>query len=182
MKLLLGIVGEQFSGKDTVAEYLERKYGAFHIRQSHILDEILNTLGIEISRRNEMDLGMALRKTFGTQTVGEAVRKRLDAAHEEIKVVQGIRFREEFDIFKAMGAKMLYVTAPAEIRYQRALKRNEKSDDQNQSFEEFTTREVTEPTEINIATLGGQADYRIENDGTLEQLYQKIEQLIHGQD
>jgi len=178
MKLLLGIMGEQFSGKDTAAEYLVAKHGAFHIRQSHILDEILEVLGLPISRRNEIDLGMALRQSFGTQTVGRAVEKRLRDSPQELKVAQGIRFREEFDIVRGLGGKMVYITAPAEIRYQRAMQRKEKSDDQTQSFEQFLETEKIEPTEIGIPALGAQADFKIENKGTLEELYQKIEAIL----
>lgn len=181
MKLLFGIVGEQFSGKDTVADYLVKKHGAFHIRQSHILDEILSALGLPISRRNEMDLGIGLRQMFGTQTVGEAVKKRLEKSAKELQVVQGIRFQEEFDIFREMGAKIIYITAPAEIRYERAMRRQEKSDDQTQTFDQFLNTEKTEPTEVGIPELGAKADLKLDNSGSIEQLYQQIETILHGQ-
>nr|AIA16114.1 AAA domain protein [uncultured bacterium]AIA16345.1 AAA domain protein [uncultured bacterium] len=180
MKLLLGFIGEINSGKDTAAEYLVNKYGAYHIRQSHILDEILGVLGIEVSRRNEIDLGMALRSAFGADTVGKAVEKRLKQSDADIRVVQGIRFQEEFDIIQGMGAKMVYITAPSDMRYERSNKRREKSDDGQQTFTEFTATEKTEPTEVGIPMLGAQADVRICNDGDLDHLYQQLEQLIHG--
>ncbi len=178
MKLLLGIVGEQFSGKDTIADYLQAKHGAFHIRQSHILDEILNVLGLEISRRNEIDLGMALRKVFGTHTVGNAVAKRLAQATEPLQVVQGIRFQEELDIVKRFGGKIIYITATPEIRYERSKQRKEKVDDQENSFEDFLKIEQAEPTETGIAGLGQQANYKINNIGDLENLYQKVEDIL----
>lgn len=181
MKLLLGVVGEQFSGKDTVADYLVAKHGAFHIRQSHILDEILHILGLPISRRNEIDLGMALRSTFGVQAVGQAVAKRLAESDKELRVVQGIRFQEEFDIVKRFGGKMIYITAPPEIRYERAMKRQEKSDDQEKTYEQFLALEQTEPTETGIPKLGQQADYTITNQGDLTELYEQIEKILHDQ-
>ena len=64
MSLVLGIIGERFAGKDTVAEYLVKKYKAFQIRHSLILDEILNILDLPISRRNEMDIGAAIRSKY----------------------------------------------------------------------------------------------------------------------
>jgi dephospho-CoA kinase len=182
MKLLLGIIGEQFSGKDTVADYLVAKHNAFHIRQSHILDEILDVLDLPISRRNEMDLGIALRKTFGTDTVGKAVEKRLRESNQELQVVQGIRFQEEFNIVRRLGGKMIYITAPAETRYQRAMQRQEKADDQTQTFDQFLETEKTEPTEVGIPGLGAKADVKIENNGTLEELYQQIETILHGEE
>jgi hypothetical protein len=45
------------------------------------------------------------------------------------------------------------------------------------TFEEFQNLEQ-EPTEINIPELGKNADYKIENTSSLEELHGKIDQLI----
>ena len=178
MKLVLGILGEKFSGKDVATEYLSAKFDTFSIRHSYILDEILKTLGLPVSRRNEIDLGMALRVPFGTSVVGKAVEKRVKESDKDLKIIQSIRFQEEFDIAKNLGATIIYLTATPEIRYQRAMARSEKTDDQAHSYQEFLEMEKTEPTEVGIPGLGTQADYRIDNNGSLEELHQKLDELI----
>ena len=178
MKLVLGILGEKFSGKDVATEYLAGRFDTFSIRHSYILDEILATLGLPVSRRNEIDLGMALRGPFGTSVVGRAVEKRVKESDKDLRIIQSIRFQEEFDIAKKLGAIIIYLTASPDLRYQRAMARKEKADDQAHSYEEFLEMEEKEPTEIGIPALGQQADYRIENNGTLEELHQKLDELM----
>ncbi|MEK7161837.1 MAG: hypothetical protein AAB729_04070 [Patescibacteria group bacterium] len=63
-KIIVGLVGEKLAGKDTTANHLVAKYGAGHFRFTHILDAILEDLDMPISRKNEIDLGLSLRKIF----------------------------------------------------------------------------------------------------------------------
>lgn len=178
MSLILGLIGEQLAGKDAVAEYLVGKYGAEHIRHSTILDEILRILNVPISRRNEIDLGMALRQPFGVGVIGNAVKKRVEESTAELIVINGIRFPHELENARSVGARIMYVTAPPEARFARFLKRQEKADDANLTLEEFNRRDAKEPTEEGIPAIGKLADIRIDNTGTLEALYQKVDEIM----
>lgn len=175
--MIIGLTGEKLSGKDTVADYLVSKYGAENIRHSHLLDEILDILDLPKSRRNEIDLGMGLRKTFGEGVLGKALAKRVKESRARIVIVNGIRFVDELENARALGAKILYVTAPEETRFQRFLNRKEKADDASQTKEEFRIQEG-EPTEIGISKIGEQADFKIVNDGSLFDLNVKIDSII----
>jgi dephospho-CoA kinase len=176
MKIILGLVGEKLSGKDTVAKYLMDKHGAFHVRFSHILDDILNILNLPTTRRNEIDLGLGLRKIFGEKILGSAVIKRALASDAACVVINGIRM-DEMESVKAIGAKIIYVTAPSELRFKRYQTRHEKPDDGSMNFAQFQNQEK-EATEINIPELGNKADFRIDNVGTKEELYQKVDEFI----
>jgi dephospho-CoA kinase len=175
-KLILGLIGERFAGKDVVASYLVNHYGADHFRFSHILDDMLKLLNLEISRRNEIDLGMGLRQIFGGQVLGPAIAKKVKESQKSVVVVNGIRM-DEFEVIKTLGARTIYITAPAEIRFERYQQRREKADDASLNFENFT-KQGSEATEINIPELGRLADFKIENIGSLEELYWKIEQIL----
>jgi len=176
MKLIIGLVGEKLAGKDTAANYLEQKFGAFHTRFTHILDKILGELNLPISRRNEIDLGLGLRNIFGNKVLGSAVIKRALGADQSLIVINGIRMDEMEDI-KKIGAKIIYVTAPAEIRFQRYQHRHEKADDGQMNFQKFEEQEK-EATEVGIPALGAKADFRIDNVGTLDELYKKVDEVI----
>lgn len=178
MKLIIGLVGEKFAGKDAVALYFADKYGAAHIRFSHILDDILRILNLPISRRNEIDLGLGLRKIFGSEVLGQAIIKLAKEATAEIVVINGIRM-DEMENIKNIGAKIIYITAPPEIRFERYLIRREKADDGTMNFEQFKEHEK-ELTEIGIPELGKRADFRIDNIGTLEELYEKANKIIQN--
>ncbi len=175
--MILGIVGQRLAGKDTAGDYLVKKYGAFHVKYSMVLDEILDILDLPKSRRNEIDLGMGIRSAFHEGVLWGAVRKKISQSAAGFKVISGIRFQDEFDNAKALGARMIYVTAPQEILYERFLKRREKADDSTLSAQEFAKLE-NEPTEVKIAYLGSQCDIKIDNTGTLEELYAKIDGII----
>lgn len=176
MKMILGLVGEKLAGKDTAANYLVKKLGAFHVRFTHILDEILTDLNLPISRRNEIDLGLGLRKIFGNKVLGSAVIKRAQKSNADLVVINGIRMDEMEDI-KNIGAKIIYLTAPAEIRFQRYQARHEKTDDGQMNFGQFKEQEK-EATEIGIPALGAKADYKIDNVGTIEELHKKVDEVI----
>ncbi len=91
-------------------------------------------------------------------------------------VVNGIRM-DEMDLVKSWGARIIYITAPAEIRFQRYQQRREKADDGQMDFKAFCEQEK-EPTEVGIPDLGAKADFKIENTGTLEELYAKVDNIV----
>jgi len=177
-KLIIGLVGEKLAGKDEAAKYLVKKYGASHIKFSHLLDEMLDILDMPKTRRNEIDLGLGLRDIFGNEVLYRALKKRtLESTHPMV-VINGIRMDEQEKVIKELGAKMVYVTAPSELRYERYKHRREKIDDGKLSFEEFAKQDQQEETEKGIPELGKKAEFKIENLGTLEELYKEVDKII----
>ena len=175
--MIIGLVGEKLAGKDTVANYLVGKHNAGHFRFTHILDAILEDLNLEISRKNEIDLGLNLRKIFGPHVLVNALEQRVKRSLSSYRVVNGIRM-DELNVVKSWGAKIIYITAPADIRFKRYMLRREKADDAVMDFEQFKQQE-TGPTELEIPQLGKQADFRIDNVGSLEDLYKKIDEVLN---
>jgi dephospho-CoA kinase len=84
---------------------------------------------------------------------------------------------DEMESIKNAGAKIIYVTAPAGIRFVRYQQRHEKTDDGQMTLEQFLEQEK-QPTEIGIPALGAKADFKIENTGSLEELYAKVDEII----
>lgn len=174
--MIIGIVGEKLAGKDIAANYLVSKYGADHFRFTHILDAILEELNLPISRQNEIALGLGLRKVFDEHVLVNALEKRVKKSWAKLIVVNGIRM-DEMEIVKNWGAKIIYITAPLNTRFDRYQNRHEKADDAVMNLEEFIEQEKG-PTEINIPELGKKADFKIENTGNPEDLYKKIDAII----
>lgn len=174
--MIIGLVGEKLAGKDTVANYLVGKHNAAHFRFTHILDAILEELNLEISRKNEITLGLALRKVFGEHVLVNALEQRVKKSLASYRVINGIRM-DELLVVKSWGAKIIYITAPADIRFQRYMLRREKADDALMDFEQFKHQE-SGPTELEIPELGKQADYRIDNIGSMEELYRKVDDIL----
>ena len=177
MKIIFGILGEKLAGKDTVANYLEDKYGAEHIKASQILDELLFVLSIPVTRRNEIDAGRGMESVFGSTVIGQAIVARVLKSQKHIIVINGLRIKNQFEDAKAMGSVIVYITAPPELRYKRSLERISENKDGQPSFQEFLHQD-TEWTEKNIPVFGKQANYKIENTGSLEDLYKEIDRII----
>lgn len=177
ISMIIGLVGEKLAGKDTVANYIVEKYGAAHFRFTHILDAVLEELNLPISRKNEIDLGLGLRKIFGEHVLVNALEKRVQKSLSSYRVVNGIRM-DELDIIKTWdNVYIIYITAPGNIRFQRYQKRREKADDAEMNMEQFTQQD-SDPTELAIPELGKRADFKIENIGSLKELHQKVDDII----
>ena len=178
MAKILGLVGEKLAGKDEAAKYLVAKHGAFHIKFSHLLDEILGILHMPKTRRNEIDLGLGLRGVFGSEVLYHALKKRVLSSSAPLIVINGIRMDEFDKVVSDLGAKTVYITAPLDLRFERYQKRHEKVDDGKLGFEEFARQDREEETEKGIPLLGSRADFKIENTGDLEALHEQVEKII----
>ena len=175
--MIIGLVGEKLAGKDTGANYLAEKYGAEHFRFSNILDSILEELNLPISRKNEVSLGLGLRKIFGAHVLVNALEKRLKKSWAKLIVVNGIRMDEMAVVKSWQDAKIIYITAPPQVRFERYKNRHEKADDAVMDFEQFVKQDA-EPTEVGIPELGKSADFKIENTGSLSDLYKKLDEIL----
>jgi len=178
--MIIGLVGEKLAGKDTAAKYLSEQYGAEHFRFTHILDAILEELNLPISRQNEIDLGLGLRKIFGEHVLVNALEKRARKSWSKILVVNGIRM-DEMEIVRSWDkhSKIVYITASLELRFERYKSRREKADDAVMNLDQFKEQEKG-LTEIRIPELGKNADMKIENTGSLEEFHQKLDALMAG--
>ena len=76
-----------------------------------------------------------------------------------------------------LGAKIIYITAPAKLRYERLKQRKEQKDG-SINFKAFLAQEQ-EWTEINIPKFGKQADYKITNEGSVKSIYKQIDSIVN---
>lgn len=176
-KIVLGLVGEKIAGKDMAANFLVERYGAFHIKFSQILDQILEILDLPKSRRNEIDLGLGLRKIFGPEVLYKALLKIVKATPSKLVVINGIRMDERDEVVRDLNAKIVYITASPEIRFERYSKRQEKSDDGQMTFKEFVNQEQ-EATEVGIPALGTEADFKIVNETSPQELKESLIKIV----
>lgn len=180
--MILGLTGSFASGKDTVARYLVKK-GFFYHSLSDLIREELKKQGKAITRQNLIDTGNDVRKKFGA---GEWAKRALAGIQQQkVKksLVVSIRNPEEVTVLRQAGDfRLWFVDAPAEIRFQRTLKRR-RSDD-FKSFEEFLEKERKEnssdPHSQQLAKVFAMADVKIINDKDLESLYRILDKLIYN--
>lgn len=178
MSRVLGLIGRIGSGKTAVSEYLQENYGAKEHRFSQILMDILDRLYLPHERANLQKLGKSLRAELGTDVIVNAFKQDLEKDTSEILIVDGIRYENEVELLKEKKGILIFVTASPEARYERAVKRGEKGEAKI-TFEQFLESEKAE-TEKHIEAIKSSADYTIDNSGTLDELYKKVDGIIEA--
>lgn len=180
MDIVIGLIGQKLTGKDTVAQSLTERYGAVSVVYSHVLDDVLRILDQEVSRENEMRLAIGLRSAFGDAILNAAVLKRITDHPQGIRLINGIRRPEEARQALAAGVRLVYVSASPEERYRRYTLRAEKKDDGVLSFEAFMEQDASSPTEKDIPALEGLCEYTIRNESDLAALHEQIDACLQA--
>lgn len=177
--IILGLIGEQGSGKGTVAEYLVKKHKAKSFRLSKILDDILQRLYIPNERKNQIALVTALRSAFGEALLAPVLAHDISAEKKKVSVVDGLRMPKELEVFeKIPGFYLIYITAPIKQRYEQVIHRGEKANEESLTFAEFKRTEQKAVTEIHIRNMALRADFKMVNDGTKKDLYRKVDEVL----
>lgn len=175
--MIIGVVGTIASGKDTVAEYLKDKEFLF-ISLSDILRNIMRAEGIELTIKNMTEYGNNLRET---KEHGYLARLALEKIHDQDAIITSIRQVGEIELLKKQsGFHLLKVDASKELRLKRLLERGREGDIKN--IEELNEIEAKQADgkggAMNMNACLAMADYEIINDGTLEELHGKVDNLL----
>ncbi|MCX7778972.1 MAG: AAA family ATPase [Patescibacteria group bacterium] len=178
-RLILGITGTFSSGKDTVANYLEKK-GFFHLSLADLVREECQKKNCYYSRDDLVKEANELRKKYGPGILAKMALERI--RDKEKIVISSIRNPGEIEELKKEGRFfLLALEAPIELRYERAKKRG-KIDDAV-SFEKFKRQEELERKgnefQQQLDQVISLADFRIVNDSSLEELYKKVEEVLN---
>ena len=178
-KIVIGVVGESGAGKSTFFEILSDIVLAPPsfiglIKSSDILEEILSILRQPASRENLQNLPCILAPYFGDGFLSSAVEERILNSNATIIIFDGIRWPSDVRMLRTFPHNFLvYITAISEIRYERLQYRGEKPEERNLSLEKFKKQELAS-TEVLIHQIGAAANYKIENNGTLDEFEKKV--------
>ncbi len=177
-KIILGFVGPLASGKEEAKKYLVTKYRAGAHRFSIILRDILNRLYLPISRENLQYLSLDLRNRFGSDTLARVIAEDVKNDDHEIVVIDGIRRSDDIVSLKDLpNFYLIAIDADPQIRYTRLKLRNENAGDDQKTFANFIADGQKE-AELEISSVMKNSQYQINNDGSLEDLYQQIDRII----
>ncbi len=178
MKKILGFTGHMAAGKTTAVTYLQEKYDAHSHRFSTPLRDILTRLHKPGSRDNLQTLSQILREHFGEDLLAKIIAEDVQADTSSLIVLDGIRRQADIQYLREIpGFMLITISADVERRFQRISIRSENPDDQGKTLEEFKKEHEREP-EQQIDDVSRTADISIDNNGSLENLYTKLDQLI----
>jgi dephospho-CoA kinase len=177
MLKIIGLIGETGSGKDTVCEFIKKKYpSSFVLRFSDPLREALAIFIEEKKKKDQQWLAIVLRERFGGGILWQALKKKIKNIKTGMIVLNGIRSPDEYNEIKKMGGKIVYITADSKARWERVKDRGEKKDDRV-SYKKFLQIEKA-ATEVLIPKMGEKADFIIENNGFLGDFQTKVKNIF----
>ncbi len=176
-KLLIGVIGSSGSGKDEFCNFLKK-----HLKEveffkfSDPLTEALKLFSQEVSRDNQQWLVHNLRSRFGDDVLVQSLEGKINLSKANICVLNGLRRRGDYDFLKRKGGILIYLTVDEKIRWSRLYKRSEKKDDKV-SYENFLKKEKAS-AEVEISDIGKEADFIIENNGSIEDFEKEILKVV----
>lgn len=182
--MIVGITGTIGAGKGTVVDYLVKEKGFAHYSVRDFLIEEIQKRGLPVNRDNMREVANSIRAEHEPSYIIEELYSRAEAAGHNA-LIESVRAIGEAEFLKGKHGKILAVDADRRMRFERAVARGSETDDVD--FDTFVTHEEkelasTDPAGQNIIGVMQMADYRIENDGSLEELHAKIDTLFADMD
>jgi dCMP deaminase len=176
--MIIGLTGQNASGKGEVGKYLEEKGFLYESLSNRIREELVKR-SIEESRENLINLANELRERNGS---GYLALKTLEKLEENKKyVVDSIRNPDEVNILKTKEDFILInVEAPAEIRFERLKERGRTGDINSlKEFKDVETRENSENASAQrVKDVEAMSEIIINNDSSLDNLHKKLDRLL----
>lgn len=176
--MVIGITGLPGAGKGTAAAYVVEKYGAVTKRFSQPLWDILARLHQPQTRENMQKLAQSMRALFGNDILAETLLQDLTQETTNLIVMEGFRYQDEYAMLKRRpDFVFIGIETAFDVRLARIQQRSEKEDDRTMTAEKFKAQHEFK-TEQYIPELIAKADHRIDNNGTVDQLYAQLDALM----
>lgn len=178
--MIIGVTGTKASGKGILCEILKEKGFTYSSTSDRVREEAVERGFQNYSIKDLQDIANDMRERLGSGILAKKTLEKLKG--EANMIIDGIRNPGEIEELKKQGAIIIAVDAPQKQRFERLVGRARASDPKDwEGFLAMESRDLGEGEE----NTGQQtqrcmeiSDYRIENDGTLETLKQKIEYLL----
>jgi dephospho-CoA kinase len=173
---VIGLTGTNGAGKGEAATFLmEKGYAYFSL--SDVIREELKKKKQELTRDNMIRMGNFMREHFSPDILARMVAEKITGK----AVVDSIRNPREVEYFRCKeDFTLLAIDAPVELRFDRVKKRGR--NESAGSLEEFLAKEAeemgTDESRQQLLACMKMADHTIINDGTLEDLRKKLEEVL----
>lgn len=177
-KIILGLTGEIASGKGTAAKYIIEKYKAGSHRFSSMLRDVLDRLFLPQSRENMQLISLALRQNFGEDILARVMAEEVKNDANDVVAIDGVRRLADIKYLRELPEfKLIYIETEIKKCYERIVGRGENPDEKGKTFEEFQ-RDHEQDAELQIRDLKNSADFVVDNNGAVEELFGQIDKIV----
>lgn len=176
--MLIGLTGRNASGKSTLVEWFSEKKGMNSYSCSDSIRAWLRDQNKEITRDALIEGGRELRRQGGGGILAEMLIEILDGKDA---VIDSIRTPAEVSVLRSRGDFFLIeVKASEEIRWSRLQDRARPGDPTEKNiFLEQENKEIKAKDSAgqDLDATAEMSDFQIFNDGSVENLYTKLDDL-----
>jgi dephospho-CoA kinase len=179
--IIIGITGSIGAGKGTVVEHLKINKNFKHYSARALITEEIERRGLLLDRDSMILVSNDLREKNSPSFLVEELYRRAKQDGQNC-IIESIRTLGEIEALRKIGHfHLLAVNADLPTRYQRVIARGSSTD--NISFETFVEqneREAssTDPHKQNISACIAQADFVLDNNRSVDELYEQIEKIF----
>jgi len=181
---VVGLSGTIGSGKGEVKDMLIQKFNSKYVTLSDVIRGELERRKGLMDRITLQEMGNEMRKKYGPHILAFLAAEYL-SRDKDLVIIDGIRNPAEGQYLKKkFGHDFIWicVDAPKEIRFQRSLERRQHDDPR--TIEEFSAVDdrdlgLGEPEYgQHTKRCMDMCDYKVVNDGTVEQLKEKVMKIM----
>jgi dephospho-CoA kinase len=179
---LIGMTGTHGAGKGTAVSFLVDEHGYTHVSVSAFLSDE--------AKRRELDLDRGGRSAVANELREQSPTALMEATHrwgkERYSNADQLVLEPQYTVAEVQyvqdrGGIVIAVDADIDVRFERIRGRGSAKD--NVTYEEFVEWQRKEmhsddPNEHNLADAIAQADYRVTNNGTPQELFEQIADIV----
>jgi dephospho-CoA kinase len=176
--MILAVLGMTGSGKSEVSHHLA-SLGFPAIRFGQVVVDEIARRGLDLNPANERTVREELRSTYGMDVCARrslpAIRKALEES--PLVIIDGLYSWSEYRTLRAgldENLVLLLVFTSRETRYHRLMARPERP----LTFQEAQERDISEIENVEKGGPIAFADYALLNDGTKEELFAGVDELM----
>ncbi len=181
--MIIGLTGSFAAGKGEVVDYLIKK-GFKQYSSSGLLKELVEVEGNPATRDYLGPMATKLQDEYSGGVVEKNYTEKYLIEMPEKVIFEALHRLSEANFVKSIGGTVIAIDADEETRFKRIQNRKEGAKD-DITFEKFKELVRVEEEgggnknwDNNIRAVINEADFVIENNGTLEELHVQIDNVL----